>query len=208
MFREIMNSVLFAGGASCGVFFLTLLLERMNYLKNKFLQFFSFLPVLIGVRAVSFILLEVFQLPLVNILYGSPVPLLIALILWIFPFIIILQFIPAFSWRNESVHSAELMLSSSRKAAVELLWKMKFSKKLWIMFLVFTLAYFNFTAAVILGPVSMTTVTERLYNLMHYGESERLSAVVCVTMIIPMLLFFIISVIFRSLISRWGRVMK
>jgi len=208
MFKEIMNSLLFAAFATLGGFFLVALLKRVGCFKHKTTLLLIFFPLLVGILPLSLMILELFQLPLVNVLYNSPVPLIIALVLWGVPFIIILQILPALFGNSEAVHSAELMLPFSGKAASELLWKLKFSKTAWIFFLVFTLIYFNFTAATILAPIEMTTITERFYNLMHYGESEKLSATVCITMIIPLLLFFLMSVIFRFILKRWHRVVK
>jgi len=204
MFKEIMNSLLFASSATLGIVFISAFLHRVNCFKYRFMHILLFLPILIGVLPFSLMILEIFQLPLINIFYGSPIPLLFALIGWGLPFLIVLQNIQSFSGESESLHSAELLLPISGQAGIQLLWKMRYRKMAWGLLLIFSLTYFNFTAATILAPIEMTTVTERFYNLMHYGESEKLSAVVCVTMIIPILLFFTISTIFKSVVTKWG----
>ena len=197
MFKEIMNSLLIAASVTVGSYFIAIFLLRINCLKYKTVLLLIFLPALTGILPLSLVTLEIFQFPLINVLYNTPIPLVLALLLWTLPFIIILKIVLELFADNESVYSAELMLSFSGRAASEILWRLKFRRTLWICFLVFTLTYFNFTASTILAPAGMTTVTERFYNLMHYGESERLSATVCITMIIPLLLFSLISVIFK-----------
>ena len=44
------------------------------------------------------------------------------------------------------------------------------------------------TASSLLAPVGTTTVFARLYNLMHYGQSQVLSALVCLSVIVPLAL--------------------
>ena len=203
MLKEILNSLLFAIFATFAAYLIALLLNHFSLMKYKIILLLIFLPALIGILPLSLLVLQLFQLPIFNFLYNSPLPLLLTLILWALPFTLILRIIADAFIKDESLHSGRLTLPFSSRIATQLLWKMRFVKTAWILFFVFTLTYFNFTAATILAPVGMTTVTERFYNLMHYGESEKLSATVCVTMMVPLLLFIIFVVIFKFIIKKW-----
>ncbi len=208
MFQEIFHSLLFATFATLAAYLLTLLCNHFSLIKYKIVVLLISLPALIGILPLSLLILQLFQLPQLNMLYNSPLPLLLTLILLALPFMLILRMITDVFMKDESLHSASLLLPFSSRVAAELLWKMQFVKSVWILFFVFTVTYFNFTAATILAPVGMTTITERFYNLMHYGESEKLSATVCVAILIPLLLFIIFAVILKIVIKKWYSLTK
>ena len=203
MLKELIASLLFAFTATLlgyiFAFVFSLLWPRKRLKK---LLLLVFIPGVIGILPLSLIVLRIFQLPFLNKLYDSPLPLLTVLTIWCLPFVISLQIIFNAFTGNESIHSARLLLNFSRQNAMELLWKFKFRGALWIFFFVFTLTYFDLTASAILAPASMTTITARFYNLMHYGESEKLSATVCLSIIVPLLLFLVISLFLRVFIKR------
>jgi ABC-type Fe3+ transport system permease subunit len=60
--------------------------------------------------------------------------------------------------------------------------------RFWVLALLFYWAYFDLTASAILAPPGMTPVTVRLYNLMHYGRTAVLSAMVMVSFAVPVVL--------------------
>ena len=53
--------------------------------------------------------------------------------------------------------------------------------------LFFLLAYSELVASAILAPPGMTTAPARLYNLMHYGQTAVLSAMVLAAFLAPLL---------------------
>jgi hypothetical protein len=72
-------------------------------------------------------------------------------------------------------------------------------------FLLLCWGYFDLTAGSLLAPSSMTPVFVRLYNLMHYGESTVLSAMVAVVMLVPVLLLLASGCVWRLLSMRQVR---
>ena len=202
MLKEILHSLLFATFATTAAYLFTLFCHYKFLMKYKFLILLVFLPVLTGILPLSLLILEFFQLPGLNHLYNSPLPLITALILQALPFALLLRIVADMLTKEESTHSALLTLPFASHTAGTLLWKMHYLKTAWIFFVIFTVTYFNFTASAILAPVGMTTVTERLYNLMHYGESEKLSATLLITILIPLFLFLIFAIIFKLVIKK------
>ena len=202
MLKEISNSLLFAISATVGVYTLTLLYRYLNLIKYKGVILLTFLPLLAGSLPFSLLILNIFQYPILNHIYNSPFPLLLTLILQTLPLALLLSILSDIFTKSTSTHSATLTLPFASHTAGILLWKMHYLKTAWILFFIFTITYFNFTASTILAPVGMTTITERFYNLMHYGESEKLSATLLVTIIIPLIIFSIFTAAFKSIIKK------
>lgn len=202
MLKEMLNSLLFATSATIGVYILIMIYRYLHLIKYKPVILLTFLPLLIGSLSFSLLTLQIFQLPPLHHLYNSPVPLIVALILQTLPLALLLSIASDIFTKNTSQHTAGLTLPFASHTAGKILWKMHYQKTIWILFFIFTIAYFNFTAATILAPVGMTTVTERFYNLMHYGESEKLSATILVTIIIPLIIFTIFTFACKFLTQR------
>ena len=69
-----------------------------------------------------------------------------------------------------------------------LVWQLRTRRVFWLAFLLFFGAYFELTASAILSPPSMTPISVRLYNQMHYGRTAGLSAMVLAALLAPALL--------------------
>jgi len=125
-------------------------------------------------------------------LYNSPVPLLIALTLLLLPFALLLRMLLQIFRRPPAVHAAELLRVSScprvRNRRRQVLWELQGKSRFLVVMLLFFWGYCDLTASAILAPPDFTTATVRLYNLMHYGQSAALSAMVCVVFALPALL--------------------
>jgi len=209
MLKELLSSLLFAFAASLLSYIIASLLPPLTKTgRLKIALFIVFIPVLIGMLPLSLFVFSLFQIPYISSLSDTPLPLLTTLTMWSLPFVLILQFIINSFSEGESTHSARLLLPFSKSKATELLWSFKFRAAFSIFFFVFALTYFDLTASAILAPASMTTVTARFYNLMHYGESEKLSATVCLSFIVPILLFSVIGLGLKLLIKRWNALSK
>ena len=209
MLKELVSSLLFAFAASLLSYIIASLLPFLTQKgRLKIILFIVLIPVLIGMLPLSLLVFSLFQLPFFSPLSDAPLPLLVTLTMWSLPFVVILQVIINSFSADESTHSARLLLPFSKSKATELLWGFKFKAGFWIFFFVFTLTYFDLTASAILAPASMTTITARFYNLMHYGESEKLSATLCVSIIVPILLFSFIGLALKVLIRRWNALSK
>lgn len=141
---------------------------------------------LFGALVLSLVVLAVVQLPVVRALRDTPVPVIIALMLVLLPFAVVLRLL-AEAWRpGPPLHLARLM--SGSRPSRELVWQLKARGQYWPAFLLFIWAYWDLTAGSILAPISMTPVTVRLYNLIHYGQTATLSAMLCATFAAPLAL--------------------
>lgn len=83
------------------------------------------------------------------------------------------------------------------------LWELEGKGRFWAIFLLFWWGYFDLTASHILAPSRVTPVLVRLYNFMHYGHSEALSAMVCVAFAVPFLVLAAAAGV-RRLAERFG----
>jgi ABC-type Fe3+ transport system permease subunit len=57
----------------------------------------------------------------------------------------------------------------------------------------------DLAASGLLAPPTMPPVLDRLYNLMHYGRTEALSALTLVAMVAPLLLLALVRVLIATL---------
>jgi len=149
-------------------------------------------PGLLGPLVLSLVLVFVFQAPVARAAYDTPIPLLLALTLVLFPFALVLQIVLRVFRPREPLHAAKLLQSSERRSARDwarrLIWELQAKRQFWVLLLLFCWGYCDLTASSILAPSAMTPVTVRLYNLMHYGQAAVLSAMVCAAFLVPFIL--------------------
>ncbi len=93
--------------------------------------------------------------------------------------------------------------SSSRQAAAELLWQLRQRKHVLAAGVLCLWGYFEFTPCYLLAPPGLATAPARLYNLMHYGRSLVLSAMVLLTILAPVAAFFLVAALRRPCLSWW-----
>jgi iron(III) transport system permease protein len=176
--------------------------KKKNFL---LLTFLVSLPGLFGTLLLSLIILWLFQLPLFQAMYDTPLPLIIMLALYLLPYAIILHVLFYSLRPGESLHLASMLRSSPqpqpRRHASKILWDMKTKPLFWVAFILFWWAYFDLAGPAILSPSSMTPISVRLYNLMHYGQSSVLSAMVCTSFAVPLVIILALSYT-RSLFDR------
>jgi len=146
------------------------------------------LPGLLGALPVSLALLSIFQTPSLAALRDTPAPLVLALTLLSAPYAVAAVFLGESFADGESLHSARLAGELDGKGRWLLRWSLKSQPMAVMMALVFVFAYFELTASTILAPSATPTVSTRLFNLAHYGESERLSATLFLVSLPPMAL--------------------
>jgi ABC-type Fe3+ transport system permease subunit len=82
-----------------------------------------------------------------------------------------------------STHAARLL---GGRRGRSLVWELDTRRHAAAVCLLFCGTYFELTASAILAPIGMTPVTVRLYNLMHYGQTAVLSAMVLAAFLAPM----------------------
>ncbi len=149
-------------------------------------------PGLLGALLLALLTLSAFQLPLLRSAFDTPLPLLTAGTLLLLPFAVILRLLLGVLRPGEAIHAASMLTRAAsgrvRARAKGILWAMKSRGYFWTAFLLFCWAYFDLTASAILAPAGMTPVTVTLYNQMHYGRTPVLSAMVCVSFLVPVVL--------------------
>jgi ABC-type Fe3+ transport system permease subunit len=146
-------------------------------------------PGLAGALVLSLAVVSAFQSNLLQPLYNTPVPLVLALTALLVPLGLMVRVGLDSSRPAASVHAAGLLTDSShagiRSAGRRLLWHLQTRRRMLALFLLFCWAYFDLTASSILAPAGMSPVSARLYNQMHYGRNAVLSAMVVVTLAVP-----------------------
>ncbi len=147
------------------------------------------LPGLFGSLVLGLTILALFQLPLLHMAYDTPIPWVVASVLFLLPRAAVFLFLLAAVTPRESSHAAELLQLSPRprqkRHALELLWQTRLAMHFWAVVVLCYWAYVDLTTAAILSPTTMVSAPVRLYNLMHYGQSAVLSAMVFATFAIP-----------------------
>jgi ABC-type Fe3+ transport system permease subunit len=193
--REIISSLLFASGAtllaSVAVFSLGRSTNRegLGSILGKTILAIGVCLGLLGPLLLSLAVLAAVQLPVLLPLRDTPVPLVFTLALVLLPLAFVLKRVLELVGYRSGLHLARLLPKSP--PARELKWRLSTSGKFWLVLLLFVWAYWDLTASAILAPISMTPVTVRLYNLMHYGQIAALSAMTCATFAAPILLFML-----------------
>jgi ABC-type Fe3+ transport system permease subunit len=180
---EIGYSLLFALLATGSVMLVTIISHRMP----RWLRWLCCLPGLCGSLVVGLVLLAIFQTHTFNSLYDTPLPIVLALAIIALPAALILR--PILSRHNSSTHITWLTSLSLKKQhqtlARHLRWQQHHRGQLLLVGILFYITYHELPASALLAPSGMSPAVVRLYNLMHYGQYETLSAMVLLTYGVP-----------------------
>ncbi len=189
--REVQNSFVLALVASIAAWLLAgwALEKRMRIAALA-------LPGLLGGLLVSLLLLALFQMPPLHLLRSSPFPLLVALVLTLMPAALFVRHLLACGLRSESAHAATL------SGGVQARWLVLKRPALWGGALLFLQAYGDFTANSLLAPPALTSAFSRIFNLMHYGQTSVLSAMLLVTLVAPLLALVAVTALARFCTTR------
>ena len=164
------------------------------------------LPGLSGSLILGLAALAVFQHPWLNHVYDTSLPFITTMILFLLPRALLLQILLHAVRPAVAGHLTMLLrqspLRNQRDAGRELLWKTQLRGHFWGVVLVCYWAYWDLTLASLLLPPGMAAAPLRLYNLMHYGQSAVHSAMLFVTIVIPMLMVLTLSAARRPIL-RW-----
>jgi iron(III) transport system permease protein len=159
--------------------------------KNKFSGVYLallMLPGFFGSLILSLSMFDVFQGELFSRFLDTLIPYFVAMLFFLLPRILILQILFLIREKRESYALIEMMntnLSSYRSNVQNLKWHLKYRHQFWLVCLGSMWGYWDLTISSILLPARYSTATVRLYNLMHYGRSETLSAMLVFAIIIP-----------------------
>lgn len=224
--REILSGVAFAVTAALAAYGLTLLSRLRTYLRlppfgrggagGRFfvwgkagalaLVMIAALPGLIGSLILSLVVLAAFQTELLSRFYDTPLPLLLALTLFLLPRALLLRLILSAIRPREAAHLAQLLRQSPRSeqraSGRELLWRSELRGQVAAVLLLCDWGYFDLTTSALLAPVGLETAPVRLYNLMHYGQSAVLSAMLCATLLLPVIVVCGLVLLRRPLLRR------
>lgn len=167
--------------------------------RKLLLAFLLSVPGLLGALLLGLLVLSVFQLTPLRATYDTPLPLVITLMLLLFPFAVLLRVLLHAFGPAESVHTARLLTRSVepgiRRSGRALISDMVTRTRLWVGVLLFAWGYFEVVASSLLAPSGMTPAFVRLYNLMHYGQITGLSAMVLVSFVVPILLLSLAEIV-------------
>jgi len=135
---------------------------------------------LLGSFLIALLILAAIQLPWIRTLSSTPLPLIAGLCFQLLPLAIGLLVIVRSGTLREALHAARL--GGSRA----LLWRLQSAPLFAIGLLLFGTAYGDFVMNAVLAPPQFTGAFNRIFNLMHYGQSVVLSAMVTVTLLAPL----------------------
>jgi hypothetical protein len=156
-------------------------------------------PGLLGALVLSLIVLALFQIPALRPAYDTLVPLLLALTLLLLPMALLLR------WILDATRPGSAVFIASQLDHREGLWRLDGRRRFASWALLFCWAFFDFTAASILAPVGFTPVFVRLHNLMHYGQTAVLSAMVCAAFATPLAVLLLTGAVVRFYARHHGR---
>ena len=154
------------------------------------------LPGLCGTLVLSLLLLFAFQLPGLRALYNTPLPVVLGLTLFLLPRALLVCLLLKALRDPAAAHLADLLLQSPagvhRARGRELHWWLTVRGQVYAAALFFWWAYLDLTVTYVLAPPWLVTAPVRLYNQMHFGRNDVLSAMMLVTVAVPIVLFVIL----------------
>jgi len=153
---------------------------------------FSF-PGLIGPLVSGLALIRLLQEPILRTVYKTPASFTMGMVLFLLPRACLLRGLLQNSSQPAQTHLARLLANSPaqavRGAAGELLWRLKWRGEFWGSAVLAYWAFFDLTTAALLAPVTVVSAPVMLYNQMHFGKNATLSALVLLTVLVPLGIF-------------------
>jgi hypothetical protein len=150
------------------------------------------LPGLLGSLVLGLALVALFQTPPLGVLYNTPLPWLLGLVLFLLPRGVLLQ-----AWdESRRPHSAAFLADQLATSADtrqqahgrRLQWRLVDEPRFLAVALLVVWGYLDLTTAYLLAPSGLTSGIVRLYNFMHFGRTAALSAEAFVLLAGPLLI--------------------
>ncbi len=164
------------------------------------------LPGALGSLVLSLAILWLFQLPGLQALSQSLVPLVLAVTLVLLPRSLILTAVLGSGRRAQAAHCARLLAQSpslpQRRSAARLIDELEVRRFFWAAVLVWYWAYWELTAPSILAPPAATPFVVRMYNFMHYRQDDPLSVMIVASILVPVAVIAVLAA-GRRLVVRW-----
>jgi ABC-type Fe3+ transport system permease subunit len=164
------------------------------------------LPGALGSLLLSLGILWLFQLPVLQTLSQSLVPLILAVTLLLLPRSLILAAVLGSGRRAQAAHCARMLAqspsASQRRSAARLIDELEVRRFFWAAVLVWYWAYWEMTAPSILAPPAATPFVVRMYNFMHYRQDDPLSVMIVASIAVPLVAVAVLALARRTLV-RW-----
>jgi hypothetical protein len=164
------------------------------------------LPGALGSLVLSLAVLWLFQLPGLQALSQSLVPLILAVTLVVLPRSLILTAVLGSGRRAQAAHCARLLARSpsvpQRRSAARLIDELEVRRFFWAAVLVWYWAYWELTAPSILAPPAATPFVVRMYNFMHYRQDTPLSVMIVASIAVPIAAIAALAA-GRRIVVRW-----
>ena len=153
----------------------------------------ALLPGLLGSLALGLTIFEICQRLGVQPSY-SPVPLVVAMVLFLLPRALAMQAMLRRNEQQAGVFLAESLaeLSGPRgRQGAAILWRIRDAGRFWALALLFWWSYLELTLPALLRPAGMAPAPLRLYNFLHYGHIPGLAAMLAVVLAVPVVLLLV-----------------
>lgn len=155
------------------------------------------IPGLFGSLLVALLVLAVFQWPLLQRAYDSLLPVTVGLLLFLWPRVLLLEWIWSRMHHSAAVHTAVLLPAKlpgqSGDALRRLRWRLLGEPQLRLRMLICLWAYFELTIPAVLAPPGLNPAPLRLYNQAHFGRGTLVSGMLLLTLLVPWLAWSVIS---------------
>jgi ABC-type Fe3+ transport system permease subunit len=158
-------------------------------------------PGLCGGLIIGLFALALLQLPLVWHLRETLLPLMGAAMLLVLPAALLIQLLLRIRRTAPDVHLARLLgVSASRRVrrwSDAITWVRRDRVAFWASSLLACQVFYDVTLSSLLAPVRMPLAMPRLYNFMHYGRSQILSASLFACVLAPPAAWALVAWVYR-----------
>jgi hypothetical protein len=173
---------------------------------RKWIVVLLVLPGCLGSLVLGLCLVHVFQWPYLRWFYRTPLSFAVGLTMGLLPRALLLRFLlNSVPWRIPE--QVAILTRHARQAglclkSLELAWQLRWRREFWGVALLAYWSFFDLTSASLLSPVTIVTAPLKLYNLMHYGRNATLTALVWLTVLLPIGVCVVVAQS-RRLVFRW-----
>ena len=178
---------------------------RLRGGRHRWLILAAVVPGLCGSLVLSLGLLALFQQSALRPAYDTYVPMVTAQTLLMLPRAVVLHFVLEITAGPSSRHTAQLLTGGTprqTRAAGNLLWHLARRRHLLAVAVLTHWSFWDVTTAAMLRPVHFEPIVARLYNEMHWGRTETLTAITALALLIPLIVFGLTAFAWKR-ISVW-----
>lgn len=173
---------------------------------NRLVTVLFLLPGLCGSLVIGLVLLAAFQLPVLNNVYDTWLPMLLGQMLMLLPRAWLLVVLLHVLSDSLAVHSAGLLLRSGASDVLrhskQLLWQMGRVRWLLAVTILTHWSFWDVSIVSMLRPVRFEPIVTRLYNEMHYGRTATLIAMTVLSMLIPLVVAVCVGAVLKQFPQR------